>query len=77
MVRFSLSAVGVDKPGIVAAVSGVLMEQGCNLEDSTMTILEGHFAILLVIAAPDGTTRERLEEALGPAARNMDLVVGV
>ena len=53
------------------------MEQGCNLEDSTMTILEGHFAILLVIAAPDGTTRERLEEALGPAARNMDLVVGV
>ena len=75
--RFSLSALGVDRPGIVAAVSGALVDQGCNLEDSTMTILQGHFAILLVISAPPGMTVEQLESALEPAAGRLDLVVAV
>jgi len=75
--RFSLSALGVDVPGIVAAVSGALGEHGCNLEDSTMTILQGHFAILLVITAPDGTTASDLERALEPAAHRFDLLTAV
>jgi glycine cleavage system transcriptional repressor len=75
--RFSLSALGVDVPGIVAAVSGALGDQGCNLEDSTMTILQGHFAILLVVTAPDGTTTADLEGALEPAARQFDLLIVV
>ena len=62
--RFSLSALGVDVPGIVAAVSGTLGDQGCNLEDSTMTILQGHFAILLVVKAPDALSTSDLETAL-------------
>jgi glycine cleavage system transcriptional repressor len=75
--RFSLSALGVDVPGIVAAVSGALGDQGCNLEDSTMTILQGHFAILLVVTAPDATTSADLETALEPAARQFDLLIVV
>ena len=53
MPHYAVTAVGADRPGIVAAVSGVLMEQGCNLEDTSMTILRGHFAVMLVLAAPD------------------------
>jgi glycine cleavage system transcriptional repressor len=75
--RFSLSAVGADRPGIVAAVSGALVDRGCNLEDSAMTILQGQFAILLVLAAPEGLTAPALEEAVAPAARGFDLVVSV
>ena len=75
--RFSLSALGADGPGIVAAVSGALGEQGCNLEDSTMTILQGQFAILLVVTAPEGTTADSLEAALRSAAERFDLVVAV
>lgn len=77
MARFSLSALGADTPGIVAAVSGALGEQGCNLEDSTMTILQGQFAILLVVTAPEGTTAASLESALGPVVGRFDLVIAV
>lgn len=77
MARFSLSALGADRPGIVAAVSGALVELGCNLEDSTMTILRGHFAILLVVAAPDGVTEGDLERALSAVAEQFDLTVAV
>jgi len=75
--RFSLSAVGVDQPGIVSAVSGVLVDKGCNLEDSAMTILQGWFAILLVVSAPDRLSLEELESELSSAARRFDLVVSV
>jgi glycine cleavage system transcriptional repressor len=77
MGRLSLSALGADRPGIVAALSGVLVDLGCNLEDSTMTNLQGQFAVLLVVAAPDGVTAEVLERALGDVARRFDLVVSV
>ena len=42
-----------------------------------MTILQGHFAILLVVSAPPGVSAEDLERALEPAAQRLDLVVAV
>jgi len=77
MGRLWLSALGADRPGIVAAVSGVLADLGCNLEDSTMTNLQGHFAVLLVVSAPDGVTAGALEDALDPVAGLFELVVAV
>jgi glycine cleavage system transcriptional repressor len=77
MGRLALSALGVDRPGIVAAVTGVLVELGCNLEDSTMSILQGHFAILLVVEAPDAVTAASLEESMGRVAQHFGLVVAV
>ncbi len=77
MGRLWLSALGADRPGIVAAVSGVLVDLGCNLEDSTMTNLQGHFAVLLVVSAPDGVTAGALEDALDPVAGLFELVVAV
>jgi glycine cleavage system transcriptional repressor len=75
--RFSLSALGVDRPGIVAAVSGALVDLGCNLEDSTMTILQGHFAILLVVSGGPEVTAEALQAALADAAARFELVLAV
>jgi glycine cleavage system transcriptional repressor len=77
MGRLWLSALGADRPGIVAALSGVLVDLGCNLEDSTMTILQGHFAVLLVVAAPDGVTAATLDDALREVAGRFELVVAV
>ena len=54
MPHFALSAIGRDRPGIVAAVTGVLLGHGANLEDSQMTILRGHFTMTLVVALPNG-----------------------
>lgn len=77
MARFSLSALGADRPGIVAGVSRSLVDLGCNLEDSTMTILHGHFAILLVVSAPGDVTEQALLAALDPVAQTFDLTVAV
>jgi len=64
---FVLSVTGPDRPGIVAAVTGVLAGRGVNLEDAEMAILRGHFAVVLVLTAPDdvdgGALRAELEEA--------------
>jgi glycine cleavage system transcriptional repressor len=76
MPHFALSGVGRDRPGIVAAVTEVLLRHSLNIEDSQATILRGHFTMMLVVAVPGGhdvdslradleTVRERLElEAL-------------
>lgn len=75
MPHVAISAVGHDRPGIVAAVTAVLMEQGCNLEDTSMTILRGQFAMMLVVDVPDGVGPVSLEAALADVADSFDLGV--
>lgn len=74
---FALAAIGRDRPGIVAAVAKVLYEQGCNVEDSSMTLLRGNFAIMLVLAAPESATLESLQRSLRPACEEMGLTFSV
>ena len=77
MAHFAVSAVGADRPGIVAAVTGAFLEAGCNLEDTSMTILRGHFAMMLIVDTPAGLTPGELERALAGPAAELDLVVAV
>lgn len=77
MPHFAVSAVGTDRPGIVAAVTGVLVDRGCNLEDTSMSILRGHFAMMLVVAGPEGLAASTLEAALADTAKRLDLVLAV
>ena len=75
MTTLSVSAIGADRPGIVAGVTGVLVEQGCNLEDTSMTILRGHFAMTMVVDSP--VASEDLAAALAPVAADLGLLVDV
>jgi glycine cleavage system transcriptional repressor len=75
--RFAVSVFGRDRPGIVAAVTRVLADAGCNLEDTSMTILRGHFAMMLVVTGPGGVAGPELEAGLGPVAGRLDLQVSV
>jgi len=77
MTHFAVAAVGTDRPGIVAAVTGAFARSGCNLEDSSMTILRGQFAMMLVVDAPAGVGAGELEAALAVPAAELDLVVTV
>ena len=47
--RSVLTVLGKDRPGIIAEVTGALFRSGCNLEDISMTILEGEFAMIVVV----------------------------
>jgi glycine cleavage system transcriptional repressor len=49
---FALSAIGKDRPGIVADVAGLIYECGGNLEDSSMTRLGTQFALLILLSGP-------------------------
>jgi glycine cleavage system transcriptional repressor len=71
----AITAVGADRPGIIARITGALAERGGNLEDCTMTVLSGHFAIMLLVAidaAPDDLERE-----LEAATEDLGLVITV
>jgi len=71
----AVTAIGEDRPGIVAAVTRVLHERGGNLEDSAMTILGGHFAIVLLVATEDDP--EALHDALTTATADLGLTISV
>ena len=61
---------GPDRPGIIATVSQVLFEQGCNLEDVSQSSLQAQF-VGIFIATLSGQAREgellrALRERLDP-----------
>ena len=70
-------ALGADRPGIVAAVTGVLFHKGCNLKDCSMTILSRHFTMMLLVEGPDDLPAAALEAALAQAEAEFDLTVSV
>ena len=61
---YGVNVVGHDRPGIVADVTGALAELGGNIEDSSMTLLRGHFAWTLVVALDSSV--EDVEAVLAP-----------
>lgn len=73
--RWIVTALGQDRPGIVAGVTKVLYQRGCNLEDSAMTRLSGEFAVMLIFSAPAKDTAEKLRRAFEPLARRLRLAV--
>ena len=73
MRHFALSAVGRDRPGIVAAVTAVLLRHALNIEDSQATILRGHFTMMLVVAAPDGADLDGLRADLDGVRAELEL----
>ncbi|MFP5318052.1 MAG: glycine cleavage system protein R [Acidimicrobiia bacterium] len=77
MAHVVVIAVGADRPGIVAAVTGVLVGHGCNLEDTSMTILRGHFTMMLVVETPPGGDPAALRGALDAAAAAVDVALTV
>lgn len=73
----AVTVVGVDRPGIVAAITRVLYERGCNLEDVSSTILRGHFSMMLVVGAPGDLDPAALEDELAAAGTDLGLTVTV
>ena len=57
MPTLAVSAVGLDRPGIIAGVAERLAAHGANITDSRMAILRGHVAMTLIV---EGAEREAL-----------------
>ena len=71
--KYILTAFSKDRPGIVADISEVIYENGCNLEDSTMTNMLDEFAIILLFAGKG----EHLEDQLVKDCRRLEREKGI
>lgn len=69
----SLSAIGKDQTGIVSSISKVLFELGCNIENSTMTLLSGQFAMILLIAYPKTSDVSKIKMKLKSGLNKLGL----
>jgi glycine cleavage system transcriptional repressor len=68
-----LTASGGDRPGIVSAITGVLLESDCNIEDSQMARLGPDFACMLMIRMPPGMIGEQLAQRLEKVCSDLGL----
>ena len=75
MNELAVMAVGADRPGIIARLTGVIAERGGNLEDCSMTVLSGHFSIMLLITVD--VPADELEAGLTEATADLGLAVTV
>lgn len=76
MNHFALTIVGRDRPGIVSQVTEILFNQGCNIADSSCSILGGQFAMILILAHPEFTSRQSFGDAFKPL-EEADLTVAL
>jgi glycine cleavage system transcriptional repressor len=70
MHNFALTIIGRDRPGIVSQVTEILYRLGCNIADSSCSILGGQFSMILIIAHPQITSAEEFGDAFDPLEKN-------
>jgi glycine cleavage system transcriptional repressor len=75
--ELAVTAVGSDRPGIVAAITGALLRVGGNLEDVRAALLRGSFATVLAVAVPDEVTADDVTAALQPVAVELGLGIWI
>ncbi len=73
MRTFALSAVGADRPGIIAAIAERLVAHGLNVTDSHMGILRGFFAMTLIVEAAGEVDAAVLSDDLSATAEALGL----
>lgn len=67
-----LTAIGVDRPGLVDEVSEFIFSRGGNIEDSRMVNLRGQFAMMVLVGGAAGMM-DRLRRELPELSRRSTL----
>jgi glycine cleavage system transcriptional repressor len=75
--HLALTAVGSDQAGILAALTEPLVRLSCNLEDSSATILRGHFMLMMVVRAPDEVDAATLVREVQAKCRELKVDIQV
>lgn len=77
LMHYAVTIIGKDRTGIVAGTAGVLYRLGCNIEDSSCTILGGEFAMILIVSHEHPFSKARLLEGFKEFTEQMQLSVFV
>jgi len=62
LAHFAVTIIGKDRPGIVADAAEILFRLGCNIEDSSCTMLGGDFAMILVVSHEKPFVKARMAD---------------
>ena len=60
--HFAVTIISKDRPGIVADTTEVLFRLGCNIEDSSCTMLGGDFAMILIVTHEKPFLKSKLSD---------------
>jgi glycine cleavage system transcriptional repressor len=77
ILHYAITVVGKDRPGIVAAITGGLFALGCNIADSSCTMLAGEFAMILIVSLKKPFSKSRLIEELKPVCDRIGMTLGI
>lgn len=69
-----ISALGEDHPGIVNQLSKLILDHGCNIEDSRMAVLGGEFAAILLVEGK-WNTLAKIEHALPELENQLGMTI--
>jgi len=69
-----LSALGEDRPGIVSTLTRTILDHGCNIVDSRMTVLGGEFAILLMVQGK-WNTLAKMESSISELEKQLEMTI--
>jgi len=69
-----ISTLGEDHPGVVDTLSKAILDQGCSIEDSRMTVLGGEFAAILLVQGKWNTVA-KVENALPELERQLGMTI--
>ena len=72
---YILSAIGQDRPGLVAELAQLIFDSDANLEDSRMTILGSDFAVILLASSSAAGCADRLAQGAKHLERDHGLTI--
>lgn len=72
-----VTAVGKNRPGVLAAITARIAEQGGNVHDVSQKVLEGYFHMILTVELSDPTRFGPFKEALECMSAPDDFAVRV
>ena len=72
---FVLSAIGKDRPGLVAELAQLIFDSDANLDDSRMSILGSDFAVILLCSSGAADVERRLAAGAKDLERDHGLTI--
>ena len=75
LAHYAVTIISKDRPGIVADTTEVLFRLGCNIEDSSCTMLGGDFAMILIVTHEKPFSKSRLSDEFRVLQERTGLVV--
>jgi len=75
MKKMIISVLGQDRPGIIAAVTRILFERDCNIENVSQTILQNEFSGIFIASVPKTLSEADLHRCLDDGLSPMGLHV--